>query len=71
MVTSRALAFIADPALAASVLPGPGEGLDIPVFLSDVGTAYMIAEAVSEEAPVAPLFAAMATEIRHAAARIG
>jgi hypothetical protein len=31
----------------------------------------MIAEAVSEEAPVAPLFAAMATEIHHAAAQIG
>ena len=31
----------------------------------------MIAEAVSEEAPVAPLFAAMATEIHHVAAQIG
>ena len=71
MVMSRALAFMADPALAACVLPGPGEGFDIPAFLSDVGTVYMIAEAVSEEAPVAPLFAAMATEIRYAAAQIG
>ena len=32
---------------------------------------YMIAEAVSEEAPVAPLFAAMATEIHYTAAQIG
>ena len=71
MVMSRALAFMADPALAACVLPAPGEGFDIPAFLSDVGTVYMIAEAVSEEAPVAPLFAAMATEIRYAAAQIG
>ena len=31
----------------------------------------MIAEAVSEEAPVAPLFAAMATEIHYTAAQIG
>ncbi len=31
----------------------------------------MIAEAVSEEAPVAPLFAAMATEIHYVAAQIG
>ena len=31
----------------------------------------MIAEAVSEEAPVAPLFAAMATEIHHVAAQLG
>ena len=71
MVMSRALAFMADPALAACVLPGPGEDFDIPAFLYDIGTVYMIAEALSEEAPVAPLFAAMATEIRYAAAQIG
>ena len=71
MVMSRALAFMADPALAACVLPAPGEGFDIPDFLYDAGTLYMIAEAVSEEAPVAPLFAAMATEIHYAAAQIG
>ena len=71
MVMSRALAFMADPALAACVLPEPGEGFDIPDFLYDVGTVYMIAEAVSEEAPVAPLFAAMATEIHYTAAQIG
>ena len=71
MVMSRALAFMADPALAASVLPGPDGGFDIPAFLRDAGTVYMIAEAVSEEAPVAPLFAAMATEIHYVAAQIG
>ena len=71
MVMSRALAFMADPALAACVLPESGEGFDIPSFLYDAGTLYMIAEAVSEEAPVAPLFAAMATEIHYAAAQIG
>ena len=71
MVMSRALAFMADPALAACVLPAPGEGFDIPAFLDDAGTLYMIAEAVSEEAPVAPLFAAMATEIHYTAAQIG
>ena len=32
---------------------------------------YLIAEAVSEEAPVAPLFAAMATEIHWVAAQLG
>ena len=63
MVMSRSLAFMADPDLAASVLPAPGTGFDIPAFLADAGTVYMIAEAVSEEAPVAPLFAAMASEI--------
>ena len=71
MVMSRALAFMADPDLAACVLPEPGEGFDIPTFLYDAGTLYMIAEAVSEEAPVAPLFAAMATEIHYTAAQIG
>jgi type IV secretory pathway TraG/TraD family ATPase VirD4 len=71
MVMSRSLSFMADPALAASVLPGPGEGFDIPAFLRDIGTVYMIAEAVSDEAPVAPLFAAMATEIHYTAAQTG
>ena len=68
---SRSLAFMADPALAACVLPGPGDGFDIPAFLDGTGTVYLIAEAVSEEAPVAPLFAAMATEIHWVAAQLG
>jgi type IV secretion system protein VirD4 len=71
MVMSRSLAFMADPALAASVLPTPGGGFDIPAFLADRGTVYLIAEAVSEEAPVAPLFAAMATEMHYLAAQLG
>jgi len=71
MVMSRALAFMADPALAASVLPAPGTGFRIPDFLYDAGTVYLIAESVSEDAPVAPLFAAMASEIHYVAAQIG
>ena len=71
MVMSRSLAFMADPALAASVLPPPGGGFDIPAFLADRGTVYLIAESVSEEAPVAPLFAAMAAEIHYVAAQLG
>ena len=73
MVMSRALSFIADPALAASVLPGPGGGFDIPAFLADRGTVYLIAEALSEQAPVAPLFAAMAVRdpLHRRAARTG
>jgi type IV secretory pathway TraG/TraD family ATPase VirD4 len=71
MVMSRALAFMADPDLAACVLPAPGTGFDIPAFLYDAGTLYMVAEAVSEDAPVAPLFAAMASEIHWIAAQIG
>ena len=50
---------------------GPGDGFDIPAFLDRTGTVYLIAEAVSEEAPVAPLFAAMATEIHWVAAQLG
>src|SRR4249919_2682966 len=71
MVMSRSLAFMADPELAASVMPAPGTGFSIPAFLRDAGTVYMIAEAVSEDAPVAPLFAAMASEIHWIAAQIG
>ena len=33
MVMSRALSFMADPALAASVLPDPGEGFDAGSFV--------------------------------------
>jgi type IV secretion system protein VirD4 len=71
MVMSRSLSFMADPDLAACVLPGPGEGFSIPAFLRGAGTVHLIAEAVSEEAPVAPLFAAMAAEIHYIAAQIG
>ena len=71
MVMSRALSFMADPALAASVLPGPGEGFDIGSFLRGSGTVYLIAESIGEDAPVAPLFAAMATEIHYTAALTG
>src|SRR5580704_8377876 len=52
MVMSRALSFMADPALAESVLPSHGEGFDIPSFLAGCGTVYMIAEAIGEDAPV-------------------
>jgi len=71
MVMSRSLAFMADPALAASVLSPPGGGFDIAAFLADRGTVYLIAESVSEEAPVAPLFAAMASEMHYIAAQLG
>ena len=53
------------------MLPGPGDGFDISSFLKGTGTVYLIAEAVSEEAPVAPLFAAMASEIHYIAAQLG
>ena len=74
MTMSRALQFMGDPALAASVLPGgPAgrRGLSIEEFLRQRGTLYMIAESQGEDAPLAPLFAALAGEIRHTAALIG
>jgi len=70
MVMSRALSFMADPALAAAVLPGP-EAFSVAGFLAGRGTLYMIAESAHEEAPVAPLFAAMAGEFHYQAARLG
>ncbi len=71
MTMSRALAFLADPALAACVLPAPGQGLDIEAFLHEAGTLYLIAETRGEDAPVAPLFACLAAEIHYTAAMAG
>jgi len=71
MTMSRALAFLADPALAASVLPAPGQSLDLEAFLHQAGTLYLIAETRGEDAPVAPLFACLASEIHHTAALAG
>jgi type IV secretion system protein VirD4 len=73
MTMSRALAFMGDPVLAASVLPTGGQGLDIGEFLAANGTLYLVAEAADAggEAPVAPLFACLAAEIRYIAALAG
>jgi type IV secretory pathway TraG/TraD family ATPase VirD4 len=72
MVLSRALGFMTDPALAGSVLPdGDDRGVDIEALLAETGTLYMIAESEHDDSPVAPLFAAMAGEIHHAACQAG
>ena len=72
MVLSRALGFMADPALARSVLPADESGgVDIGAFLAGSGTLYLIAESEHDDSPVAPLFAAMAGEIHYAAAQAG
>ena len=68
---SRSLAFLADPALAAAVLPGPGQSLDLEAFLRDAGTLYLIAETRGEDSPVAPLFACLASELHYTAALAG
>jgi type IV secretion system protein VirD4 len=71
MTMSRALAFLADPALAASVLAAPGQSLDLEGFLHEAGTLYLIAETRGEDSPVAPLFACLASELHHTAALAG
>jgi type IV secretion system protein VirD4 len=71
MTMSRALAFLADPPLAAAVLPEPGQALDIERYLGEAGTVYLIAESRAEDAPVAPLFACLANEIHYLAALLG
>jgi type IV secretion system protein VirD4 len=70
MTISRALAFLADPSLAISVLD-TGGGFDIEDFLARNGTLYMIAEGADEESPMAPLFACLCTEIHHMGALLG
>src|ERR1022692_1827793 len=71
MTMSRALAFLADPALAASVLPAPGQSLDLQAFLRETGTLYLIGGTRGADSPVAPLFACLASELHHTAALTG
>jgi type IV secretion system protein VirD4 len=71
MVISRALGWMNDPAIAASVLPVGGNDFDVDRFLRERGTIYMIARAGNEESVLAPLFAALAAEIHERALQIG
>ncbi len=71
MTMSRALAFLADPVLAAAVMPEPGQSLDLEGFLRQSGTLYLIAESRGEDSPVAPLFACLASELHYIAALAG
>jgi hypothetical protein len=71
MVMSRALSFKADPALASGQDGGGQGGFSIEGFLAARGTLYMIADSEHEDAPVAPLFAAMASEIHYQAELLG
>jgi len=71
MTLSRALGFMADPALLDAVLPTAGAGLDIEAFLRDQGTLYLIAETQDDTSPLAPLFACLTSEIHFQAALLG
>jgi hypothetical protein len=71
LLHNKALSFLGNPALAASVLPEPGTAFDIEDFLAVSGTLYLIAEAQSEEAPVAPLMACFLNEVHYTAKMAG
>ena len=71
MVLGQMIGFVSDPALAEAVLPA-GDDLNLATFLRQCGTLYMIADpGGNEEPPLAPLFAALCTEVVYTAARIG
>jgi type IV secretion system protein VirD4 len=70
MTMAAALGFLADPALAQCVLPGPGE-IDLAAFLRDGGTLYLVARKQGKTAPLAPLFAAIASEVQYQAVLLG
>src|ERR1017187_7745246 len=71
MMIRRALAFLADPTLAASVLPAPGQSLDLHALLRETATLYLIGGTRGEDSSVAPLFTCLAGELHHIAARAG
>src|ERR1039457_4685476 len=50
MTVTRALAWLADPAVAAACTPGPGEKFDVTDFVTGRNTLYMIGSS-REEAP--------------------
>ena len=65
------LGFLADPALLQAVMP-TSSSIYFAALLRRSGTLYLIAEGNGDEqSPVAPLFAAIANELHHAAAMIG
>jgi type IV secretion system protein VirD4 len=71
LLHNKALSFLGNPALAASVLPGKQNAFSIDNFLASRGTLYLIAEAQTEEAPVAPLLACFLNEVHYTAKLAG
>jgi type IV secretion system protein VirD4 len=71
LLLNKAMSFLGNPALAAAVLPGSGNAFDIEEFLASCGTLYLIAEAQTEEAPVAPLMACFLNEVHYTAKLAG
>src|SRR5207247_6098470 len=71
LLHNKTLSFLGNPALAASVLPERGNAFRIEDFLAASGTLYLIAEAQTEEAPVAPLMACFLNEVHYTAKMAG
>jgi hypothetical protein len=71
LLHNKALSFLGNPALAASVLPDKQNAFHIGDFLAACGTLYLIAEAQTEEAPVAPLMACFLNEVHYTAKLAG
>jgi type IV secretory pathway TraG/TraD family ATPase VirD4 len=70
MTVTRALAWLADPEVAAATTPEPGDGFDVAEFVSAPNTLYMIGGG-REDAPIAPLFRAFAEYVHAGAALTG
>jgi len=70
MVLVSALKFMTDPAIAECALPGPDGAFDIPRFLHQQGTLYLIADQRQGVSPVAPLFACLVNEIHWVACQL-
>jgi type IV secretion system protein VirD4 len=70
MTVTRALAWMADPAVEEATSAAPGEGFDVAGFVSGRNTLYMIGTG-REEAPIAPLFRAFAEYVHDSAAFVG
>ena len=70
MTMTRALAWLGDPAVAAAITPGPGEGFDVAEFVTGPNTLYLIGTG-REDAPIAPLFRAFAEYVHDGAAFTG
>jgi type IV secretion system protein VirD4 len=71
MVMAGAVEFMNDPALGIAALPGDSDSFDIERFLLGGGTLYMIAKGNGGQCALAPLFAALASEIQYQATVIG
>ena len=71
MYLSQCLQFMADPALAAAVSPRPGEApFDLHGFATSHDTLYMMAQGQDEHAPMAGLFACIASEVHYTAGMV-